>query len=292
MLPAGLARTLEREFQLMSKSAAGDANIATVSRVLALLARKGAWAEKSPCENGASELAVFGRAAGAPALLGRAARTVYAPALAKGWIARDAAGKWRLTRAGQDYLRRALAGDGGAKASPPSAPARAKPAFDGAESPLSWLMRRKMIGEAEFNAGERFRADFHAAHMTPRVTTNWSEPLGGSAGGRGAGRSPLEFPERAAAAQERVRRALAAAGPELSGVLIDVCGHLTKLEDVERARQWPKRSAKLVLEFALSSLARHYGYTGPSGRSGGGGVRHWGAPDYKPEPDLDQTDPV
>ena len=46
-----------------------------------------------------------------------------------------------------------------------------------AESPLAWLSRRKdkggaaMIGEAEFQAGERLRADFWFAGLTPRVTT-------------------------------------------------------------------------------------------------------------------------
>lgn len=269
----------------MAKSSNEDLNVANVPRVLALLARKGAWGERSP-DGGVSELSIFVPKTPFPSLLGRAARPVYALAVAKGWVARDAGGNWRLTRAGRDYLRRALSAGEPAEARSSTAPARAKPAFDSAENPLAWLMRRKMIGEAQFNAGERLRADFHAARMTPRVTTNWSDPLGGSPGRRDAGRAGLEFSERAAAAQERVRSALAAAGHELSGVLIDVCGHLTKLEDIERARQWPKRSAKLVLDFALTSLARHYGYlrdAGPS-RSAAAGIRHWGAPDYRPEP--------
>ena len=49
-----------------------------------------------------------------------------------------------------------------------------------AESPLAWLRRRKdrdgeaMISQAQFDAGERLRADFWFAQMTPRVTMNWS----------------------------------------------------------------------------------------------------------------------
>ena len=48
------------------------------------------------------------------------------------------------------------------------------------ESPLAWLARRKdkdgrpLISDAEFSAGEKLRADFWFAQMTPRVTANWS----------------------------------------------------------------------------------------------------------------------
>jgi hypothetical protein len=60
------------------------------------------------------------------------------------------------------------------------------------ESPLAWLARRKgkdgraMIGPVQFVAGERLRADFTRAHLSPRVTSDWSSPMGASRGG-GAG---------------------------------------------------------------------------------------------------------
>lgn len=139
-----------------------------------------------------------------------------------------------------------------------------------------------MIAQPQLDAGERLRADFTLGHMGPCVTTNWSEPTGGNRrrAGPGAG---LEFSERAAAARERVRRALAEVGPELSGILIDVCCHLKSLEDTERACRWPQRSAKLVLQLALTRLARHYGLDrSPPSRGGVANVRHWGAVDYRP----------
>ena len=53
---------------------------------------------------------------------------------------------------------------------------------------------------------------------------------------------------------------------------------------MERERQWPARSAKLVLRLGLESLARHYGLAAAAtGKPGRGRVRHWGAEGYRPE---------
>lgn len=85
-----------------------------------------------------------------------------------------------------------------------------------------------------------------------------------------------------------MRRALSAVGPELSGILIDVCCHLKGLEEAERAAGWPQRSGKVVLQLALTRLARHYGI-GASDRapaSGAGRLRHWGSDGYRPPFEL------
>jgi Domain of unknown function (DUF6456) len=127
---------------------------------------------------------------------------------------------------------------------------------------LLWLYRRggkngpKLIGEALFAAGERLRADFTYGNMAPRTTLNWT--FGGGRSGTAEGPQPTET---ALAARQRVRRALDAVGPELSGVLVDICCFLKGLEDVERDRQWPARSAKIILALGLQRLARHYGYS-------------------------------
>ena len=173
----------------------------------------------------------------------------------------------------------------------PAATAAAE--INGEESPLAWLRRRKdrngdpMISQVQFDAGERLRADFWFAQMTPRTTTNWSALSPMKRGRRYGATRPAaaDMLDSTAAAAERVRRVLAAVGPELSGVLIDVCCHLKGLEDAERAAGWPQRSGKIVLQLALTRLARHYGIesTGPSPMPGAARVRHWGDDGYRPE---------
>ena len=158
-------------------------------------------------------------------------------------------------------------------------------AFDESESPLAWLARRKgrdgraLIDPVCLAAGERFRADLTIAQMLPRVTANWSA-TGGRAKGGGAG---MVFTDMLLAARQRVRKALDAAGPELSGVLIDVCGFLKGLETVESEHAWPQRTAKVVLDLGLRQLARHYGMAVSAiGPDRNRSLGHWGAPDYRP----------
>jgi hypothetical protein len=133
---------------------------------------------------------------------------------------------------------------------------------DEAESPLAWLARRKgrdgqpLIQVVQLQAGERLRVDFTRANLTPRVTSSWDTSLAqGRRGQGGAG----TLTDMVVAARERLRRALDAAGPEFAGLLLDVCCFLKGLEDIERERRWPPRSAKVVVQLGLDRLARHYG---------------------------------
>lgn len=135
-------------------------------------------------------------------------------------------------------------------------------AIDEAESPLAWLARRRgrdgqpLIQVVQLQAGERLRGDFTRAQLTPRVTANWDTSIAQSRRGQGGAGS---FTDMVVAARERLRRALDAAGPEFAGLLLDVCCFLKGLEDIERERRWPPRTAKVVVQLALDRLARHYG---------------------------------
>jgi hypothetical protein len=81
------------------------------------------------------------------------------------------------------------------------------------------------------------------------------------------------------AARQKVRHALTAVGPEFAGLLLDVCCFLKGLEEVERERRWPPRSAKVVLQLGLDRLARHYGLTAQAHGPARAPARTWLAED-------------
>lgn len=154
------------------------------------------------------------------------------------------------------------------------------------ESPLGQLMRRKgrdgemFLTSAEFQAGERLRADYTRGQLMPRLGANWVASV--SSGRRDGGVADLT--DAALGARIRVENAIRAVGPELSGILIDVCCFLKGMETVEMERGWPVRSAKIVLKTALGVLSRHY--NPQSGRERRPRqMLHWGAEDYRPSID-------
>jgi hypothetical protein len=116
------------------------------------------------------------------------------------------------------------------------------------------------------------------------VTASWN-PAASLKRSGGGGNDQAALTENVLAARQRVVRALAAVGPELSGVLVDVCCHLKGLEEAERSEKWPQRSGKVVLQIALTRLARHYGliHEGQGTDAIKRRLQHWGAADYRPE---------
>lgn len=136
-----------------------------------------------------------------------------------------------------------------------------------AESPLTALARIKgrdgalFLEPAQVEAGERLRIDFTRGQMQPSLGQGWEPVRTGRQPGLSCG--AVELTEAALSARLRVEAALKAVGPELSGVLLDVCCFLKGLAVVERERRWPARSAKLMLRTALAALARHYAMPRP-----------------------------
>jgi hypothetical protein len=160
---------------------------------------------------------------------------------------------------------------------------RTKVVGDDNESPLAWLARRRgrdgrvMIESHQLQAGERLRVEFTRAHLMPRTTSNWSNPV--PSNHRSGGYRASFLPDTVIAARQCVHHALDAVGPEFSGLLVDVCCFLKRLEVAERERGWPARSAKIVLQLALERLARHYGYAPSTSGRARSRVRTWLADD-------------
>ena len=148
------------------------------------------------------------------------------------------------------------------------------------ESPLVWLARRRgrdgktFIDATQLLAGERLRADFTRAQMTPRMSADWSgTPRSRQRGGGSGGGAS----EAALVAKQRLSLAMEAVGPEFAGMLMDVCCFLKGMEQVERERGWPARTAKVVLALGLDRLARHYGISAQAQGPARARTRAWKA---------------
>ncbi|MEX6507002.1 DUF6456 domain-containing protein [Jiella sp. M17.18] len=159
-----------------------------------------------------------------------------------------------------------------------------RPGFDPDESPLTRLATRRgrdgqaFLAEAEAMAGERLRVDFTRGNLTPSVSQRWDA----APRQRGVRNGTGDLSDTAIDARQRVSAAIDAVGPELSGVLLDVCCFLKGLETVERERQWPARSAKLMLKAGLGMLARHYGFAAEAASGAEPRIRRWRAADARP----------
>ena len=215
-----------------------------------------------------------------------------------GLIATSASSVPALTLAGQAWLRRQLASDDPFLAQhrdirrrqiKSAHGATATVTVNDAESPLTWLRRRKdgngaaLLDDTLFEAGERLRRDYTFAALIPRTTADWSNSGASSSSNRGA--SPAgAMRDDVIAAKQRVNRALGGVGPELGRILVDVCCLLKGIEAAETGLGLPQRSGKVVLKLALAALARHYGLSAqPPRPAASSATLHWGTWDFRPE---------
>lgn len=270
---------------------AGDSLAREAKRLLAALEQPETWAFIDPTDS--SSVLIHRRRGGVSVGAGR-----FAAATADALVSADLAG-WQqaasgrrslqLTAAGEARLRRISSPDADlaflhqhretAVASVETTTGTARVRIDTEESPLDWLRRRRdrngepLIDETSYQAGERLRTDIMLAGLLPGVTARWDAmpTTGGPA-------SPGEATDRMVAARQRLRYAFDAVGGEFSDLLLDLCGFLKGLEQIERERQWPARSAKVVVRLALGRLAEHYGIESEArGPAASRGIRAWQA---------------
>lgn len=128
-----------------------------------------------------------------------------------------------------------------------------------AESPLSRLVvgDRAFLAPHHLEAAERVRALVERAQLQPRTTMNYSGAASGGNGRHNGAADISDFAVDARRALDQIHRQLPT---ECAGVVMDVCGWLKGLQEVERDRGWPRRSAKLVLRIGLEQLAQHFGF--------------------------------
>jgi hypothetical protein len=125
-----------------------------------------------------------------------------------------------------------------------------------AESPLGWLRARGLISERQFDAGERLRADWERAALSPRVTMCWDAPPADKVA-RGA--PGVADPVTAQIdAHKRFDAAVEAVGPGLTDILWRIICAGEGMRDAEQALGWPARAGRLVLGIALDRLATYY----------------------------------
>jgi hypothetical protein len=213
---------------------------------------------------GAEYVAADGRRAEA----GRVLELIHAGALA-GDAAQCAANAQTRT-----WLKRArLDGDGYAAQHRVTAAAPGAPEVNLAESPLTRLAGSSagFLGRHHVEAGERVRRLVERAQLQPRLTMAYSAAR--TAGGQQnmAG----EVSDMAADARRSVAEIHRVLPRDCAGVVIDVCGFLKGLQEVERERGWPRRSAKLVLRIGLDRLAEHFGIGAVAVGRAGGHARGW-----------------
>ncbi|MCY1671614.1 DUF6456 domain-containing protein [Novosphingobium sp. SL115] len=122
-----------------------------------------------------------------------------------------------------------------------------------AESPLTWLHARGHLTDRQLTAGERLRADYERAQLSPSLTMRWDAVRITGTADRG-----LTASERQIAARARFDAAMAHAGNGLSDILWRVACAGEGLPAAEKALDWPARSGKLVLRIALDRIAVYY----------------------------------
>jgi hypothetical protein len=104
-------------------------------------------------------------------------------------------------------------------------------------------------------AAQRLETLIGRARLAQRVTMSYDPARVGRSASSGQG----ELADSAADARRRLNHLAGVIPTDCWNVLFDVCGLGRGLQDIETARRWPRRSAKLVLRIGLSQLAQHWG---------------------------------
>ncbi|PWE17007.1 hypothetical protein DDZ18_09895 [Marinicauda salina] len=119
-----------------------------------------------------------------------------------------------------------------------------------------------LLDPVHVTAAETLARDYERSALRSRVTSDWTAPP--QAKTRGAPRDPADLPASRLDARARVMDALAAAGPGLDRLLVDVVLRETGMSAAERDLGWPARAGAPALRLALERVAVHYRLKAPA----------------------------
>lgn len=134
------------------------------------------------------------------------------------------------------------------------------------------------LGPHHFEAGRRIQALFERSRLQQRTTMYYGPRVGSSRSAVGM----HDIGDMAAQARLELAKLWSHLPAECAGVLIDVCGFEKGLQQIEAERQWPRRSAKLVLRMGLEEAAFHFGLSPDAVGRSANRDRNWMDPCARP----------
>jgi len=149
------------------------------------------------------------------------------------------------------------------------------PASDFGSTPLGQLARSRN-GEPAFlnahhlEAAGRLLTLFERSRLRARTTMNYGPRVDSGHGGHAQDMGDMAFDAR-----RQLAELYTAIPRDCVEVVIDVCGYEKGLQDIERERGWPRRSAKLVLRIGLDALATRFGLTTAATGATRTSTRNW-----------------
>jgi hypothetical protein len=133
-----------------------------------------------------------------------------------------------------------------------------------AESPLKMLAHKRgqkepFLDQAQVRAAEQLQHDIMVSGLVAKTTMSWERLQTGRIKEMANTPHSDQSPHRLDC-RHRLHRAFETLGPDLSNIALDVCVFLKKLGQIEKERNLPQRSAKVLLKIALERLAVFYGF--------------------------------
>lgn len=126
------------------------------------------------------------------------------------------------------------------------------------------------LGAHHVEAATRLTRLFSRASLRQRVTMSYDPSrIGKSAQGQS------DIADSAADARRALNELARHVPPDCWSMLVDVCLHDQGLQDIETARRWPRRSAKLVLRIGLDQIATKLGLAETASGGDHKTVRAW-----------------